>query len=68
MRDLIEDGINGILVPPGAITPLRAALERLLADGELRRRLGEAARATALDRLSWETWTRATVAALQSAL
>ena len=44
LRDLVVDGETGLLVPPGDVAALRAALERLLADGELRRRLGAAAR------------------------
>ena len=42
--DAVEDGVTGLLVPPRDTTALRAALERLLADTELRRSLGAAAR------------------------
>jgi glycosyltransferase involved in cell wall biosynthesis len=59
MRDLVEDGVNGLVVPVGDVPALRAALERLLGDGDLRRRLRAAARETARERLSWETWTSA---------
>ena len=44
LLDLVEDGTTGLLVPPGDVPALRAAIERLLADEELRRRLGAAAR------------------------
>ena len=47
LRDAIEDGVDGVLVPPCDVASLRAALERLLADRELRARLGAAARARA---------------------
>ena len=40
--DAIEDGVTGLLVDPAGLCP---ALERLLADERLRRRLGDAARA-----------------------
>jgi glycosyltransferase involved in cell wall biosynthesis len=45
--DAVQDGETGLLVPPGDVHALRSALERLLADGELRHRLGKAARAHA---------------------
>jgi glycosyltransferase involved in cell wall biosynthesis len=43
--DLIEDGVNGLLVAPGEPAELARALRRLGDDGELRARLGRAARA-----------------------
>jgi glycosyltransferase involved in cell wall biosynthesis len=42
--ELVDDGVNGILVPPGDAAALADAIDRLLADAPLRRRLGEAAR------------------------
>jgi glycosyltransferase involved in cell wall biosynthesis len=42
--ELVVEGETGLLVPPGDIDALAHALERLLADGQLRRRLGEAGR------------------------
>jgi glycosyltransferase involved in cell wall biosynthesis len=42
--DAVEDGVTGVLVPPGDPAALREALERLLADPGLRERLGTAAR------------------------
>ncbi len=44
LLDAVEDGVTGLLVPPGDVAALRAALERLLGDAELRARLGAAAR------------------------
>src|SRR5262249_9629759 len=61
LLDLVVDGETGLLVPPGDVAALRAALERLLADGELRARLGAAARARARERFSWEAVTGATL-------
>jgi glycosyltransferase involved in cell wall biosynthesis len=46
-RDAVEDGKTGLLVPPGDPTALANALNRLLTDASLRRRLGGAARALA---------------------
>jgi glycosyltransferase involved in cell wall biosynthesis len=42
--ELVEDGVTGLLVEPGDVAGLRGALERLLADPVLRRRLGREAR------------------------
>jgi glycosyltransferase involved in cell wall biosynthesis len=44
--DLVVDGENGLLVPPGDPHALAAALARILRDPALARRLGRAARAT----------------------
>jgi glycosyltransferase involved in cell wall biosynthesis len=61
LLDAVEDGVTGVLVPPRDPTALRAALERLLRDDELRRRLGHAARAAARERFSWGTSTARTL-------
>ncbi len=42
--EVVVDGETGLLVPPGDVAGLRAALLRLAADPEWRRRLGEAGR------------------------
>jgi glycosyltransferase involved in cell wall biosynthesis len=43
--DLVEDGRNGLLVPPGDEAALAEALVRVLTDARLAARLGEAGRA-----------------------
>jgi glycosyltransferase involved in cell wall biosynthesis/GT2 family glycosyltransferase len=48
-EDMIEDGVNGILVPAGDVDALTAAMSRLVTNPGLRRRLGAAARERALD-------------------
>ena len=61
LRELVVDGETGILVPPRDTEALRAALERLLADRDLRRRMGEAGRRRAAERYSWDKVTEETV-------
>ncbi|NNE07551.1 MAG: glycosyltransferase [Gemmatimonadetes bacterium] len=48
VADVIEDGVNGLLVPPGDAPSLASAIERLIRDESLRARLAESARATML--------------------
>lgn len=43
-RDAIENGRTGLLVPPADVDAFCQAAQRLLADEDLRRRLGEAGR------------------------
>jgi colanic acid/amylovoran biosynthesis glycosyltransferase len=45
--DVVQDGVNGLLVAPGDAEGLAAAIDRLLADPALAERLGRAARETA---------------------
>jgi colanic acid/amylovoran biosynthesis glycosyltransferase len=68
LLDLVSDGVTGIHVPPGDVPALRAALERLLADRELRRRLGEAGRERVRERFSWSAVIDSTLAAYADAL
>ena len=49
-RDVVTDGIDGLLVPPRDANALAAAIARLKDDPGLARRLGDAARAKALAR------------------
>jgi glycosyltransferase involved in cell wall biosynthesis len=53
--DVVTDGVNGLLVPPGDPAALAAALHRLGGDAALRARLGEAARRTAAAGWGWDT-------------
>ena len=68
LLDLVVDGETGVLVPPRDVPALRGALERLLADPDLRRRLGQAGRARVQERFSWPAVTDATIAAYEDAL
>jgi len=51
--EVVNDGVNGLLVPPADAEALGAALVRLLKDEGLRLSLGRAARETAEKRFDW---------------
>jgi glycosyltransferase involved in cell wall biosynthesis len=55
---ILDDGHDGLLVDPGDVAGMTAALIRLIADPDLRRRLGEAARAKIAGRFTVEAMTR----------
>ena len=61
LLDLVVDGETGLLVPPRDPPALRRALERLLGDADLRRRLGAAARERIRRRFSWDAVLDATI-------
>jgi glycosyltransferase involved in cell wall biosynthesis len=50
--ELIEDGVHGLLVPPGDVGALASGIARLLDDRDLACRLGSAARRRAAERYS----------------
>jgi glycosyltransferase involved in cell wall biosynthesis len=54
LLDLVTDDETGLLVPARDSAALRRALERLLADRDLRQRLGEAGRERARRQFSWD--------------
>ena len=64
VRDLVVDGANGLLAPPGDVGALRAALARLFNERGLADRLGAAARETA-ERFAWDRVRPALEAALE---
>jgi glycosyltransferase involved in cell wall biosynthesis len=57
--DVVEDGVNGLLVPARDPAALAAALERLRNEPDTRARLAIAARATAQERLTWSAAAQA---------
>jgi glycosyltransferase involved in cell wall biosynthesis len=68
--DTVVDGVTGKLVPNGDSTALANAIEQLLADPLLRRRMGEAGRTRAAQLFSWDQSVarlRAIYAGLQTA-
>ena len=68
LADAIDDGVTGLVVPPGDVAALRAALEQLLGDAGLRDRLGAAAREKAQATYAWPVATEATIAVYRDAI
>jgi L-malate glycosyltransferase len=66
--EAIEDGVNGLLVPPADSSALANAISQVLADPQLAARLGHAARQTATARFSTEQMVRATEQLYESLL
>jgi len=58
MRDVLVHGHHGLLFPRGDWGAMRQAIHRLADDTELRRGIGEAARAKALKEHTWEANAR----------
>lgn len=54
MKDVVQDGTNGLLVPFRRPDAVADAVESLLPDAGLRERLGRRARRDALERYTWE--------------
>jgi glycogen(starch) synthase len=57
MADVIEDGVNGLLVPPADSTELARVVEGVCRDAELRREIGIAGQLTAR-RYTWDVIAR----------
>jgi glycosyltransferase involved in cell wall biosynthesis len=57
-RDLIRDGITGLLYRPGDALHLRSAIQTLLSDRDLRRRIGEQGRRAILGNYTHSTYWR----------
>ena len=52
--EVIEDGVNGLLVPPGDSVALAEALAKLISDREYGRQLGQKARETIVEKFNLE--------------
>jgi glycosyltransferase involved in cell wall biosynthesis len=66
--EVVEDGVTGLLVPPGDGRALAAAILPLLADEGRRRRMGEAGLARAREHFSADRMVAETVAAYERLL
>jgi len=65
--ELVRDGIEGVLVPPGDAEALARGIDRLSRDPALRARLGNAAAARAREHLTVEGYVAAVMAVYESA-
>jgi glycosyltransferase involved in cell wall biosynthesis len=68
LKELVQHARTGLLVEPGNPAALRVAINMLLGDEALRRRLGANARASIAERCAWERVTEATLAAYRDSL
>jgi glycosyltransferase involved in cell wall biosynthesis len=56
IANVVKDNENGLLVPAGDAEAMASAINRLIADPNLRSRLGQQARETAVNNHSWEQY------------
>ncbi len=63
LPEIVEDGVTGLLVPPGDAPALREAVRGLLADPIRRATMGQAARRRAAERFTWTAAADVAVAA-----
>lgn len=61
-REVVQDGLNGLLVPVRDAAALAAALEKLIGDAALRRRMGEQSRVRAETEFGLDTVIAQTLA------
>ncbi|MDP1536976.1 MAG: glycosyltransferase, partial [Burkholderiales bacterium] len=66
-REVVRDGINGLLVPVRDADALAAALRKLIDDADLRRRMGEQSRSRAETEFGQEAVIAQTLAVYREA-
>jgi glycosyltransferase involved in cell wall biosynthesis len=66
LSEMVEDEQTGLVFEKGSVPALADALERLLLDEALRRRLGKAARVWVRENRSWQRAARAIAACYES--
>jgi glycosyltransferase involved in cell wall biosynthesis len=54
LPEVVADGVTGFVVPKGDVDALASAIDRLLADADLRVRMGKEGRVRALERFDWD--------------
>ena len=68
LPEVVADGETGWLAPPGNAAALADGIRRLMADPELRKRMGAAGRQRMLERFTWRETARKTVALYEEVL
>jgi len=68
LREIVEDGVTGVLVPAGAVEPLARAIKALLEDPERCRMMGEAGARRVQQRFSWQRTADETLALYEEVL
>ncbi|HEY3398669.1 MAG TPA: glycosyltransferase [Armatimonadota bacterium] len=68
INEAVENGVTGLLSPPGDVAGLAETLDRLLSDEALRRQMGEAARQRASELFTLRRQAELTVAAFRRLL
>ena len=68
LAEIVSDGNDGLLVPPGDAHALARAVSRLLNDGALQASLGEAGRRTCVERFTWDAVAKGYLAGYREVL
>ncbi|HPO86877.1 MAG TPA: glycosyltransferase family 4 protein [Candidatus Hydrogenedentes bacterium] len=68
LPEILTDGEEGFIVAAGQVEPLREAIQRLVQDPDLRRRMGEAGRNRVLQEFTVECFAERTLEAYEKAL
>ena len=58
VREIVDDGVTGLLVPMDDVDAMAAAIERLLGDAALRTAMGAAGRRRVVERFTIERTAR----------
>ena len=66
MAEIFENDKTAVLCEPGNVSALKEALRRLIEDGELRKRLGQMARAEVCSKYTWKIHVEKIIMALKS--
>ncbi len=66
--DVIRDGVEGIIIKPGDIDALAAAIEHLYKHPDIAERMGEAARQRVVENFTWDHYRTRLLGAYQTAM